>query len=74
MTGQVAENRLRFDQAALATGADPLQLTLVFSIDHTSAMAYANAVCNLLSGPAGQALLPVARNEHEGAVRAGLPG
>jgi hypothetical protein len=32
-------------------------------------MAYASAARNLLSGPAGQALLPFARNEHEGAAR-----
>ena len=36
---------------ALATGADPLHLALVFNIDHTNAMAYANAARNLLSGP-----------------------
>jgi len=29
---------------------------LVFNIDHTNAMAYANAACNLLSSPAEQAL------------------
>ena len=43
---------------ALATGADPLHLALVFNIDHTNAMAYANAARNLLTGPAGQALSP----------------
>jgi hypothetical protein len=42
--------------------------------DHTNAMACANAARNLLSDPAEQALLSVARNEHEGAVRARLPG
>jgi hypothetical protein len=36
---------------ALATGADPLRLALVFNIDHTNAMAYANAARNLLSSP-----------------------
>jgi len=36
---------------ALATGADPLHLALVFNIDHTNAMAYAGAARNLLSGP-----------------------
>ncbi len=36
---------------ALATGADPLHLALVFNIDHTNAMAYANAARNLLSSP-----------------------
>ena len=41
---------------ALATGADPLHLALVFTIDHTNAMAYANAARNLLSSPAEQAL------------------
>jgi hypothetical protein len=66
--------RDRILQEALATGADPLHLTLVFNIDHTNATAYANAARNLLSGQAEQALLPGARNEHEGAVRARLPG
>ena len=56
---------------ALATGADSLHLTLVFNIDHTNAMAYADAARNLLSGPAEQALLPAARNEYQGAVRGG---
>ena len=36
---------------ALATGADPLHLALVFNIDHTNAMAYASAARNLLSSP-----------------------
>ena len=36
---------------ALATGADPLHLALVFNIDHTNAMAYVGAARNLLSGP-----------------------
>ncbi len=36
---------------ALATGADPLHLALVFNIDHTNAMAYANAARSLHSGP-----------------------
>jgi hypothetical protein len=53
--------RDRILQEALATGADPLHLTWVFSIDHTNAMAYASAACNLLSGPAEQALLSAAR-------------
>jgi integrase len=43
---------------ALATGADPLHLALVFNIDHTNAMAYANAARNLLTGPAEQELSP----------------
>jgi integrase len=61
--------RDRILHEALATGADPLHLTLVFNIDHTNAMAYASAASNILSGPAEQAVLPVARNEHEGLVR-----
>ena len=48
--------RDRILQEALVTGADPLHLTLVFNIDHTNAMAYANAASNLLSSPAEQAL------------------
>lgn len=48
--------RDRILQEALATGADPLHLSLVFNIDHTSAMAYANAARSLLSSPAGQVL------------------
>jgi hypothetical protein len=44
--------RDRILQEALATGADPLHLALVFNIDHTNAMAYANAARNLLSSPA----------------------
>ena len=68
----ISLERIRRDRIlheALATGADPLHLTLVFNIDHTNAMAYANAASSLLSGRAGQALLPVVRDEHEGAVR-----
>ena len=61
--------RDRILQEALAARADPLHLALIFNIDHTNAMAYASAARNLLSGPAGQALLPFARNEHEGAAR-----
>ena len=54
--------RDRILQEAVATGADPLHLTLVFNIDHTNAMAYANAARNLLSSsPAEQALLSAAR-------------
>ena len=41
---------------ALATGADPLHLALAFNIDHTNAMAYANAARNLLTSPAEQLL------------------
>jgi hypothetical protein len=40
---------------ALAAGGDPVHLALVFNIDHTNAMACANAARNLLSSPAGQA-------------------
>ena len=47
--------RDRILQEALATGADPLHLALVFNIDHTNAMAYASAARNLLSSPAEQA-------------------
>ena len=50
--------RDRILHEALATGADPLHLALVFSIDHSNAMAYANAARNLLSSPAEQALSP----------------
>jgi hypothetical protein len=48
--------RDRILQEALAAGADPLHLALVFNIDHTNAMAYANAARNLLTSPAEQAL------------------
>jgi integrase len=47
--------RHRILHEALAAGADPVHLALVFNIDHTNAMAYANAARNLLSSPAGQA-------------------
>jgi len=50
--------RDRILQEPLATGADPLHLALVFNIDHTNAMAYANAARNLLTGPAEQELSP----------------
>jgi hypothetical protein len=73
----ISLERMRRDrilQEALATGADPVHFRLVFNIDRTNATAYANAARNLLSGPAEQALLPGARNEHQGAVRAPLPG
>ena len=43
---------------ALATSAGPLHLALVVNIDHTNAMAYANAARNLLTGPPGQAASP----------------
>jgi hypothetical protein len=48
--------RDRIPNEALATGADPLHLTLVFNIDHTTATAYANAARNLLASPAATAL------------------
>jgi hypothetical protein len=48
--------RVRARRPALAAGADPLHLALVFNIDHTNAMAYANAARNLLTSPAEQAL------------------
>ena len=54
----ISLDRIRRDrilQEALATGADPLHLALVFNIDHTNAMAYANTARNLLSSPAEQA-------------------
>ena len=44
--------RDRILHEALAAGADPLHLALVLNIDHTNAMAYANAARNLLSSPA----------------------
>jgi hypothetical protein len=50
--------RDRILHEALATGADPLHLVLVFNIDHTNAMAYAGAARNLLTGPADQELSP----------------
>jgi integrase len=57
----ISLERIRRDrilQEALATGGDPLHLALVFNIDHTNAMAYANAARNLLSSPAEQAPSP----------------
>ena len=65
--------RDRILQEALAAGADPLHLSLVFNIDHTNAMAYANAR-NLLGSPAEQALSHAARNRYEGtpSTRAGV--
>ena len=54
----ISLERIRRDRIlheALATGADPVHLALVFNIDHTNAMACANAARNLLSSPAGQA-------------------
>ncbi len=53
----ISLERIRRDrilQEALATGADPLHLALVFNIDHTNAMAYAHAARNLLGSPAEQ--------------------
>ena len=51
----ISLERIRRDRIlheALATGADPLHLSLVFNIDHTNAMAYANAARDLLRSPA----------------------
>jgi hypothetical protein len=39
--------RDRILHEALATGADPLHLALVFNINHTNAIAYASAARNL---------------------------
>ena len=61
----ISFERIRRDrilQEALATGADPVHLALVFNIDHTNAMAYANAARSLLSSPAEQA--PSRRPKH----------
>jgi hypothetical protein len=55
---QIRRDRILHE--ALATGADPLHLALVFNIDHTNAMAYANAARNLLDSPAEQARTHVA--------------
>ena len=44
--------RDRILQEALATGADPLHLTLIFNIDHTTAMSYADAARELLDASA----------------------
>jgi len=54
----VSLERIRRDRIlheALATGADPLHLALVFHLEHTNAMAYARAARQLLSGSAEQA-------------------
>jgi hypothetical protein len=64
-----AVRRDRILHEALATGAGPLHLTLLFNIDHTNAMAYATAARNLLTGPAEQALWPGARDKQERAGR-----
>ena len=55
---QIRRDRILHE--ALATGADPLHLALVFNIDHTNAMVYANAARNLLDSPAEQARTHVA--------------
>ena len=69
--------RDRILHEALATGADPLHLALVFNIDHSNAMAYANAARNLLSSPAEQALSPApgrrADSGHRSPGSAGRP-
>jgi hypothetical protein len=46
--------RDRILQEALATGADPLRLTLIFNIDYTTAMSYADAARKLPDAPAEQ--------------------
>ncbi len=46
---QIRQDRIL--QEALATDADPLRLTLVFGLDHTTAMAYATAARHLLASP-----------------------
>jgi hypothetical protein len=54
----ISLERIRRDRIlheALAAGADPVHLALVFNIDHTNALAYANAARSLLSSPAEQA-------------------
>jgi hypothetical protein len=53
----VSLERIRRDRImheALATGANPLHLALVFHLEHTNAMAYAHAARQLLSGSAEQ--------------------
>src|SRR5262249_53712224 len=73
----ISLDRIRRDRIlheALATGADPLHLSLVFNIDHTTAMAYANAARNLLGSPAEQALSRPARNGHESTPSTKSPG
>ena len=55
----ISLERIRRDrilQEAMATGADPLDLALVFNIDYTNAMAYANAARSLLNSQAEQVL------------------
>ena len=55
----ISLERIRRDrilQEAMATGADPLHLALVFNIDHTNAMACANAARNLLNSQAERVL------------------
>ena len=70
---QIRRDRILHE--ALATGADPLHLALVFNIDHSNAMAYANAARNLLSSPAEQALpLPPGRRVDSGHRSPGSAG
>jgi len=57
--------RDRILHEALATGADPLHLALVFNIDHTNAMAYAAAARNLSAAQPDRRCHVPARNRHE---------
>jgi hypothetical protein len=66
--------RDRILHEALATGADPLHLALVFNIDHTNAMAYANAARNLLGGPVEGADVAVLWNDVHGIGDSGGKG
>ena len=68
--------RDRILQEALAVGADPLHLVLVFNIDHTNAMAYANAAATFSPAQPNRHC-HAARNRHEGTMpsaRAGARG
>jgi hypothetical protein len=72
----VSLERIRLDrilQEALATGADPLHLALVFNIDHTNAMANANAGRNLLSSPLSGSEPPAVLRVGSGGGN-GMPG
>jgi hypothetical protein len=48
--------RDRILHEALATGADPLHLAVIFGLDHANAMAYASAARDLLASPAERPL------------------
>jgi len=56
--------RDRILQEALASGADPVHLALVFNIDHTNAMAYAN-VAATFSAAQPDRHRHATRNKHE---------